>query len=74
MAWAESFLLGSENNIIRRGGWWGCLYLRGGGMKEGSLCCDRELSLSVVRLREEMPDMGAGLLPSGRGVDEMELQ
>ena len=43
-------------------------------MKEGALCCDWEMSLSVVRFREEMPERGAGLLPKGRGVEEMELQ
>jgi len=43
-------------------------------MKAGGLCCDWEMSLSVVRLREEMPERGAGLVPRGRGVEEIELQ
>jgi len=43
-------------------------------MKEGALCCDWEMSLSVVRFKEEMPERGAGLLLKGRGVEEMELQ
>lgn len=43
-------------------------------MKEGALCCVCEMSLSVVRFREEMPERGAGLLPKGRGVEEIDIE